>query len=362
MSGPNGIADAIVNRTDEQIKSDLAERADTIFDLLIRLRDHAREQSLGLKGLAMQTGIPQGTLSSLFTGKYTGDWDNQAERLNKFFHDLEMKRIFGGCRDFVETKLAKCLWKVYDKTRYNRRIQIIQSPEQLGKSRAARTYTKNNNGGRTIMVTLQPGGPNNGFALFLRDLAAALGYSTDHKKLIELRQQIKSRLQVCDLMILDEWHMLNTWGDLAIRAMLDYLRIDLHADGERGIILQATNDDVLNKLDAFRRRSRYNVGQLLGRMTSRRVLELHPDEIPIEDVKMLVERYFKPRSSTITKLHNLAIRPRLGHLGLIDAILADAWADAQLEKENLDDDRVLAVAQETLEDLETRKDLYKEIA
>lgn len=354
--------EAIIGRTDEQIRRDLKDQPEDTIQLLLKVRDYARKHSLGLKGLAQQTGIPTGTLSQIFSGSYPGDMQNQADRILKFFHDLEMKRVFGGCRDFVETKIAKSLWKLYDKTRYNRRIQIIQSPEQLGKSRAARVYTERNNGGRTVMVTLQPGGTNNGFSLFIRDLADALGYSTDKKKLIEIRLQIKNRLHRCDLLIIDEWHMINTWGDEAIRAMWDYLRIYLHADGERGIILQATNSDVLTQLDNFRKRSRYNVGQLMGRMSSRRVEELHPDDIPLDDVKLLVERYLKARSTTVKKLYDLAIRPRLGHLGLIDAILADAWADAQLEKKDLTDERILAAAQETLEDLETRKDLYKEIA
>jgi len=246
---------------------------------------------------------------------------------------------------------------VFEKTRYNRRIQIIQSEEQLGKTRAAREYAVRHNGGRTIMVTLQPPGASNGFGLFLRSLARAMDITSDHRKLMEVRFAIQGRLATCDLVIIDEFHLVAKWADRAIEALLDFIRINLHADGERGVVLIATNSDVMSLLNEFRRRARYNLGQLLGRMCNQ-VLELYPDEIPTADVKLLVERYYHAKRETLTKLYDICTRKKLGHFGLLDDILSRAWADAQVGGKKVTDRLVLQVAQETMEDIGKRQELY----
>jgi len=347
--------DPLVDRTEKDLRHDLAERDAFVVEQLIKLLQYAQAKKLGLKNLAAQTGISTSALSGMFNNKYTGDWTAVAQRIEKFWIDIEKKRIFGGCRDFVETEIAASLWKIFEKTRYNRRIQIIQSHEQLGKSRAAERYTELNNGGRTVMVTLQPGGTSNGFGVFLRELGRKCKIDVTKKKIIDIRAGITDRLERCDLMIIDEWHLVESWGDGAMRSMLDFLRVCLHNNGERGIVLIATNYDSLAGIDGFRTRARYNTGQLLGRMCNE-VLEIHPDDIPTEDVRMLVDRYFKPRATTLRKLYDLATRPGLGHFGLLDDILARAWANAQIDKKELTDEMVLEVAEETMEQIKRRQE------
>lgn len=350
--------DPLTSRTTEQIRSALSELDACCVDQICRLHEYAITEHLSLKSLSQRTGISSGMLSQFFSGTYPGDWYAQTERVEHFFSDLEKKRIFGGCREFVETNVATALWKVCEKTRYNRRIQIIQSAEQLGKSRALAEYAANNNGGRTIMVTLQPAGAANPYGLFMRDLARNLHVGTDHTKMHDLIGRIREKLERCDLMIVDELHMLEDWPDRLVKSFWNALRLYLHADGKRGVVLVATNSDVHTLIQAFRRRTRYNVGQLLGRMCNQ-VLEIHADEIPIADVEMLVARYFKPRKATLNRLYEIATLKGRGHFGLLDDILSRAWADAQVEKTPLNDDMVMAVANDTMEDLVSRKELYK---
>jgi hypothetical protein len=345
--------DPLVERTEKDIRHDLAERDAFVVEQLVKLQKYAQEKKLGLKVLAAQTGISTAALSEMFNNKYKGDWTAVASRIEKFWMDIEKNRIFGGCRDFVETEIAKSLWRVFEKTRYNRRIQIIQSHEQLGKSRAAQRYTELNNGGRTVLVTLQPGGPSNGFGVFLRELGKQTKIDCTNKKIIDIRQGIIDRLQRCDLLIIDEWHLCEKWGDNAMRDLIDYLRVCLHNNGARGIVLIATNYDVFNGIDAFRKRTDYNMGQLLGRMCNE-PLELHPDQVPLDDVLGMIERYFKPRAATLRKLYDLATRPGLGHFGLLDDILSRAWAIAQVDKKELTDELVLEIAEETLETIKIR--------
>lgn len=350
--------DPIAERTPESVRAALSERDAYAVDQIVWLVEYARSQHLGLKGLSQRIGMPAGTISQLLNNSYAGDYTARAEVIQKFRDDLEKKRIFGGRRDFVETRIATALWRIFEKTRYNRRIQVIQSPEQLGKTRAAAEYTARNNSGRTLMITLQPEVTSNGCGVFIRDLAHALGLTSDHIKALELRMAIRQKLSRCDLVIIDEWHMVKHWQERAVRALLDYIRIELHANGERGVVLIATNDDVMSTLNEFRKKSKYNLGQLLGRMCNQ-VLELYPDEIPPEDVDALVRRYFSPRKATVSKLYDIATRPRLGHLGLILDIMNRAWAECQVEGGEMSDELVLATAQETMEDLEKRKEIYR---
>jgi len=349
----------ILERSDDSIREALSEQSPATKAACLWLKQYAAENGLGLKGLAEQTGISQGSLSPLFNGKYLGDYDAIAARIEHFRTNIEKSAIFGGCRQFVKTKIATSLWKVFERTRYNRRIQIIQSPEQLGKSRAAREYSRESGTGRTALVTLKPAGTSNGFGVFLRDLADAVGIEGRPRSVIELRLRIKNALAACDLVIIDEAHQIEGWSDKAVRAFLDYLRIELHADGERGIILVATNSDVMSLIQSFRKRNRYNVGQLLGRMCNE-ILNLYPDEIPKSDVRLLIRRYYEPSDDVVIMLAKITAQDRLGHFGLLDDILSRAWSEAMIAERKLTDTLVKKTAKSTMAELADRQKLYEE--
>jgi len=347
----------IAERSDGQVRFALADVDRESVALLIQAKAYAAENGYGLKPLSDLINMPQGVLSQLFNGNYPGDYRAQTRKIAKYFLDLEKKAVFGGKRDFVETQTALGLWKVFEKTRYNHRIQVIQSAEQLGKTLAAKEYTHRHNTGRTIMTTLMTEGTSNGFGVFIRSLATACGIEVTHKKVMDIRFQIKRRLSTCDLLIIDEFHQIEYWQDRAVRALIDFIRIELHCDGERGIVLIATNSDVMTLLDSFRKRAHYNVGQLLGRMCNQ-PLEIHPDQVPQRDVSKLVRRYYKPDEKTIRKLYKIVTSSKLGHFGLLDDIMARAWAESQVDKVKLTDRLVMKTARETMDELKSRKELY----
>ena len=351
-------ANALIERTDEQIKKALAGKPGDVIAALLALRDYAKAGNLGLKKLSQQTRMPTGVLSQLFSGTYPGDYEARAAKISKFLVDVEKARIYGGCQDFVETSIAAGLWRVFDKTRFNRRIQFIQSEEQIGKSKAAVEYAHRNNGGRTQLITCPPAESPQGCRIFLREMGHVMDIPSSIK-LIDLRFRVREALASCDLIILDDAHQMKYWSDRAVREFLDVVRIYLHADGERGVVLIATNEDMLSLIQNFRKRMRYNIGQILGRMCNE-ILEISPDQIPIEDVRLLAERYkFKPRRSTIEKLYDVAIRPHMGHFGLILDVLNRTWADCQVDEKDMTDELVMEKLKETLADLEERADLYK---
>jgi DNA transposition AAA+ family ATPase len=297
-------------------------------------------------------------LSQCFNGSYPGDYSAIAKRIETFFWRLEQKALYGGMREFCETALANVLFKVFEKTRITRRIQPVEGPEQLGKTRAATEYTRRNNSGRTIYTKIAGGSHQGGVGEFIWNLAERLDLPYTIK-LKEKRIRIKQHLESCDLIIIDEAHLIFTWSDRAQAEFWDYLRTDIFDDGARGVVLIFTNNSMFDSLSKFRARTKYNVGQLLGRMRVD-AMRIDPAEDIIEDdVEMLVTRYLKnPKKDTIRKLHALASRNQLGHFGLLDDVLNESWTRAKARKAALSDEIILNTANETLSTLNARKELY----
>lgn len=345
------------DRDPEEIRKVLLGMNEPDCKTFLRLQEYARKNHLGVSALGQQTQIPAGLLSQCYSGSYPGDMSAIAARIEAFFNRLEQKELYGGLRSFVDTRLAQSLFSVFAKARIIRRFVLVQSPEQLGKTRAATEYASRNNGGRTVYVRLS-GGSRSGCGDFIWSLAERIGipYSI---RLREKRIRIKQTLEACDLVIIDEAHLIWSWPDNAARDLWDYLRTDVFADGQRGVVLIATNSDMLGNLNRFRRRANYNIGQLLGRMRNE-VVTIDPHEdIVEEDIAALVGRYYQPNRATILLLHDIAQRDQLGHFGLIEDICNEAWTRAKAKKRNLDDATVCSVAKEIMENLKARKSLYE---
>ena len=343
-------------RSADDFRAMLQEKDEEVLAQFLALHKYAQAHNLGVSALGHQSGIPSSIISQGFNGDYIGDYAAIAERIKTFFWRMEQKALYGGLREFVETRLAKVLWRVLEKTRIIRRIQIVQGPEQCGKTRAAVEYAHRNNSGRTLYVKLA-GGSKSGCGDFIWALADALNIPYTIK-LREKRLRIQHALEPCDLMVIDEAHLIFSWTDQAQREFWDYIRTDIFSDGERGVVFQATNSDMLKGIQDFRRRARYNIGQLLGRMHND-VMEIDPtDDITEDDVALLVGRYYKPGKATLHALTALAQADQLGHFGLLDDVLTEAWTRSKARKKELCDETVNAVANEVRETLKGRKELY----
>lgn len=339
----------IKERAPEDIRRALKDQDDRVVQTALKLHAYACDNNLGLSQLASQTRIASGILSPWFNGTYTGDCFAICDRVDQFFWRLEQKAKYGGIRQYAETRLARSMCAHFEKTRITRRILLMQSPEQLGKTRVSVEYTERNNSGRTHYVSLS-GGSKQGSGDFVWNLAEVCGvpYSI---KLREKKIRIRQALEACDLIIIDEAHIMWTWTEQSIMEFLDYLRTDIHANGARGVVLIATNSDMLAGLMRFKQRARYNIGQFLGRMRNQ-VLQIDPvDDIVEEDVKLLVGRYdYKPGAVALRKLHEFCQREQCGHFGLLDDIMNEAWTKARARKRELDDTLVLDVAKSIMDE------------
>lgn len=345
------------DRDPAELRKVLAHLPEDVGAVFLRLHAYAVKNRLGMTPLSHQTGISTTVFSNVFAGSYAGDYEAVAKRLEVFFFRLEQKELYGGLRQFVPTSLSKTLWAVFEKTRIIRRIQIVQSPEQLGKTTAALAYVAANNSGRTKHISL-PGGTKSGCGDFIWALAESLDIPYTIK-LREKRLRIKQGLKCCDLVIIDEAHLVSTWTDASARDFWDYLRTDIFDNGERGIVMLATNYSMLAGLQAFRKTSGYNVGQLLGRMRNE-IFHIDPaEDIISDDVEALVARYYHPGKATLAYLLDLARRENLGHYGLLSDILNESWTRAKAKRAPLTDTIVNATAGEIIEELKTRKPLYE---
>lgn len=343
----------IKERTDDQVRQDLAGKDEDVLQQFLRLRDYAHEKGLGLSALAQQSAIPSSIISQGFNGTYPGDWSEVANRIDTFFWRLEQNRLYGGLREFVETNLTSALWAVFEKIRQVRRIQLVEGPEQCMKSRAAVEYAARNNSGRTVYLEV-PGGTNSA-SEFIWALADRLGipYSV---KLSEKRLRIRHALAACDLLIIDEAHIIfEEWRADAIAHWFNYLRTDLFANGSRGVVLIATNTDLMASINTWRRKSRYNVGQLLGRMRND-VIRIDPaEDILLEDVATIVRRYYEASDAVVAELRDIALRPQLGHVGILFDILNESWTEAKQRKRPMSDASVRRTASAVLENARTNR-------
>ena len=347
----------IRDRTDDLIREavglyDLGTDQDEVVAAMVSLRDYARENALGMKSLAARMrGMSVSAISEMYAGTYRGNMVLRAKTIQKFMASEARRRIYGGVDGFVETEIARHIWMLCEQTRYGRRIQILQSPEQLGKTRALAEYAHRNNSGRTVMVTLKQGCGSRPMSIFIRDLAVACGVeSVQGNKLVNLRFHVRDALAVCDLVIIDEFHAIRTWPERDISDLLDFLRVEINADRKRGVLVCSTNDDVMGLLDWFRRRTRYNLGQLLGRMCND-VREIAADEIPPADIEALVARYYKPSRKTLSALCEVVCREGSGHFGLLADVMDRCWSQCQLKSVPMSDDLVSAELARTLDSL-----------
>jgi len=343
----------LAERDPEEIRKSLAKQPAEIIQAFLDLQAYAKRTGIGLGALAGQTRISQGVLSPAFNGTYNGNYGNVVEKIHAFFRRVKAKEQYGEFRQFVELRLSKYLWGAFEKTSIIRKIQVIESPEQCGKTRAAREYRERNAG--VIYVEIG-GGSNCGVNDFIRGLGEACEISPA-ARLHEIKRRIRNNLESADIVIIDEAHLIWKWTRAGIGQFLDYLRTDVYANGARGVILIATHENFFDRLRDFKRTG-YNVGQLLGRMRAE-AIQIAPSDITEEDIKTLIGRYYTPGKKAVAELHALALRPQLGHFGLVLDVMSEAWADARKRKVELHDETVLAVAERIMERLRERKALYE---
>jgi DNA transposition AAA+ family ATPase len=134
------------------------------------LHAHASEQDLSLEEVGKLVRYDGSTMHRLFHGKYEGSLDNVCKEIEQF-RALHEERARGRKLPFIETNLAKKIWKYCDACLEFQRIGFIIGDSQIGKTTALAKYQQDHNHGQTIYVRMPAGGVR---GIFLVTLATAL--------------------------------------------------------------------------------------------------------------------------------------------------------------------------------------------
>lgn len=114
-----------------------------VDDEIAWLAQYRTEKALSWSALAAVTGIAEGTLNPLLTGKYRGNYENQARRIYQFRQKVasqtERKRSALSMPDFIETPSSRQIQLRLEIAQMGRMTLVATSPG-TGKSMTAKHY------------------------------------------------------------------------------------------------------------------------------------------------------------------------------------------------------------------------------
>ncbi|PNK59942.1 AAA family ATPase [Psychrobacter sp. FDAARGOS_221] len=195
------------------------------------------EKGLTQTQVAKECGFSSGALSSFFKGSYKGD-NEKLEASLQSWYDAQTKQTatFVSAPDFVETPTATKIFADCDFLKMFGKMGVVYGASGVGKTQAARQYTKANN--NVWMITARPSICTINEVLY--EMALELGISDAPKRAGKLSRILKSKLSgTKGLMIIDE-------ADHLPLKVLEELRI-LQEDSEVGFMLIG-NDKVYTQM------------------------------------------------------------------------------------------------------------------
>jgi DNA transposition AAA+ family ATPase len=201
-----------------------------------RLHAHAAENDLTLSELGKLVRYDETTLHRVFHGKYEGNLPNVVTEITGFFQ-LYDERSKGRKLAFIETDLARKIWKLCGAALEYQRIGFIFGDTQIGKTEALKKYQADHNHGSTIYVSVPTGGS---MSLFLAALARALRISPQQKEK-ELIRRIFEAFDDRMLLIVDEAHQcLYSKGEARGARTMEFVR-ELFDARKCGVVICGTN-------------------------------------------------------------------------------------------------------------------------
>lgn len=187
--------------------------------------------------IAKECGFSGGALSSYFKGTYGGDNDKIEVALQSWLDGQTKKTAtFVSAPDFVDTPTAAKIFADFDFVKMFGKMGVVYGASGVGKTQAARQYTRANN--NVWMITARPSICTINEVLY--EMALELGISDAPKRAGKLSRMLKIKLAgTRGLMIIDE-------ADHLPLKVLEELRI-LQEDSEVGFMLIG-NDKVYTQM------------------------------------------------------------------------------------------------------------------
>lgn len=205
--------------------------------LTTQVKQLIEDKGLTQTQVAKECGFSSGALSSFLKGTYKGDNDKLEEALQKWLDgQSQQTAVFVSAPDFVETPTASKIFADLDFVKMFGKMGVVYGASGVGKTQAARQYTKQNN--NVWMITARPSICTINEVLY--EMALELGISDAPKRAGKLSRMLKTKLAgTKGLMIIDE-------ADHLPLKVLEELRI-LQEDSEVGFMLIG-NDKVYTQM------------------------------------------------------------------------------------------------------------------
>ena len=205
--------------------------------LTIQVKQLIKDKGFTQAQIAKECGFSGGALSSYFKGTYGGDNDKIEVALQSWLDGQTKKTAtFVSAPDFVDTPTAAKIFADFDFVKMFGKMGVVYGASGVGKTQAARQYTRANN--NTWMITARPSICTINEVLY--EMALELGISDAPKRAGKLSRMLKIKLAgTRGLMIIDE-------ADHLPLKVLEELRI-LQEDSEVGFMLIG-NDKVYTQM------------------------------------------------------------------------------------------------------------------
>lgn len=205
--------------------------------LTIQVKQLIADKCFTQAQIAKECGFSGGALSSYFKGTYKGDNEKLEVALQSWLDGQTKKTAtFVSAPDFVDTPTAAKIFADFDFVKMFGKMGVVYGASGVGKTQAARQYTRANN--NVWMITARPSICTINEVLY--EMALELGISDAPKRAGKLSRMLKIKLAgTRGLMIIDE-------ADHLPLKVLEELRI-LQEDSEVGFMLIG-NDKVYTQM------------------------------------------------------------------------------------------------------------------
>jgi len=160
-----------------------------------------RDQNFDLVEAAQQIGKDSTTVYRLFTCTYGAKLDNLCADIARY-KKLAIERASHVKMDFVETSIAKTIWRACDGALITQTIAMLYGDSQIGKTMALVEYARRNNHGQTKYMRMPASA---GVQLFMRELARSC-FVSPNRSFDGMRESVLNTVDDKTLIIVDEIH------------------------------------------------------------------------------------------------------------------------------------------------------------
>ncbi len=160
-----------------------------------------REQEYDLVEAAKELNKDSTTIYRIFHGTYGAKMDNICADIARY-KKLVLDRAGHVKMDFVETSIARTIWKACDGALITQTIAMIYGDSQIGKTMALMEHARRNNHGQTKYLRMPASA---GVQLFMKELARSC-YLSAYRSFDGMRESVLNTIDDKTLLIIDEVH------------------------------------------------------------------------------------------------------------------------------------------------------------